>query len=498
MIVRKILLAGTATLALGAVIITMLPAKSESAAPVSVLKPFASSNGSTPPANQYNGPLFALSYNYPASAQVPQMPWRAAIGNGLITTANAGRYARALKAAIATDMRVMLENYGNWNAAQRGWYNEPWLSGEREPIHGMYVGSSSLNTSLFPKSGLTAPISTYVLTYYNNTAAVTLNKIWGKSALNPNITLSATQFAEGSIIVKASLITADGSVWKPMQGALTWPTYISTNATKYPNLDGNGGGDPGATPPISPVPPAMTGLSLMQFDIIVKDSKSAPKTGWVFTTLVFDNRLKKGLGGVWDQMVVLGAQWGNDPQANNPNNPNPVLIENWNNPAAPVYGGETFGWGQRLSGPNDGAMNDIVYTVAGKPVFAANAKNSSCMSCHSSAQWNPNNPAVGMESFLLPLTSSRPVNPPPGSPPPYDYLAYSPVPGSPVWMKWFQNRKGNVPMDRGSVAGDFDMVLTFKSLPAWYKATTGQQHQLQNLDYMGNRFVRKRATPIAQ
>jgi hypothetical protein len=491
---RNFLFVGTTVVTLGVVAAVIGPTTSNQAAPLPVGAPFTSSNGSKPPAGQYSGPLFALSYAYPAVSKSPPMPWRTAIGNGLITTANAGTYARALKQSIGSDMRVLLESYGNWNAAQRGWYNEPWLGPQREPIHGMYVGSSELGTQLFPKSGLTKPISTYVLTYYNNTAAITLNKIWGKTAQNPNITTTATQFAEGSIIVKASFITADGNDWKPMKGALVWPTYISTNATLYPNLDGNGGGDPNASPPVLPVQPALTNLSFMQFDIIVKDSKSAPKTGWVFSTLVFDNRLQRGSGGVWDQMVVLGAQWGNDPQANDPRNPRPKLIENWNNPAAPIYGGETFGWGQRLSGPNDGAMNDIVYDVSGKPVFAANAKNSSCMSCHSSAQWNTKNPAVGMESFLLPLTTPTPVAPPPGSPPPYDYIAYSPAPGSPLWLKWFQNRKGTVPMDPGSVAADFDMVLTFKSLPAWYAATTGQQHNLQKHDYMGNRLGGRAAT----
>ena len=40
-------------------------------------------------------------------------------------------------------------------------------------------------------------------------------------------------------------------------------------------------------------------------------------------------------------------------------------------------------------------------------------------------------------------------------------------------------------MNAGSVAADFDMVLTFKSLPAWYSATTGKQHQLSTMDRTG-------------
>ncbi len=423
--------------------------------------PFADNNGQIPPSSEYNGPLFKLSHDYPAQAPVPPMPWRAAINNGAITTQNASTYAQALKAAVGKDMRVLIEDYANWNAPQRGWYNEPWLGNMREAIHGMYVGSSVLDKSLFQGSGLTKPITTYVLTYYDKTAAQTLQKIWSKTAMKPLVTPVTTQFPEGSLIVKAAFITADPTVWPVMEGSKAWPLYITTDATT---------GDYKT--------PTVVNTYFMQFDIIVKDSKSAPKTGWVFSTLVYD---KNAPGkSVWDKMVPLGAQWGNDPQANSTKNPSAPLIENWNNPAAPAYGSETLGWGGRLSGPNDGAMNDIAFTANGKQQLVKNAQNSSCMSCHSSAQWDVKNPAVGMKSFLLPTTSNPPKTTGPGG----NYLV-SPAPGSPQWLRWFQDRYGNVPMNAGSVAADFDMVLTFKSLPAWYSATTGKQHQLSTMDRTG-------------
>lgn len=442
--------------------------------------PFANNNGTTVPPGQYTGPYFKLSHDYPTTAPVPAMPWRAAISNGLITTRNAKAYAEALKQSVGKDMQVLLQDYPKWDAAKAGWYNEPWLGAIREPVHGMYVGGSELDASLFSQSGLTKPITTYVLTYYDKTAATTLSKIWGKTAMKPVIKTAATQFPEGAVITKASFITADGSVWPTMQGALTWPLYISTNAT---------------TGSKSTAPPVLTNTSFMQFDIIVKDSKSSPKTGWVFTTLVYDKSLARGANGIWDQMVVLGAQWGNDPQATDPGNPNPKLIENWNNPAAPAYGGETFGWGQRMSGPNDGAMNNYAYqsgtnptpSAAGSTVYVTNGKDSSCMSCHSSAQWNVNNPALGMDSFLLPLMTPQPQNPAGCQGDQCNYLN-SPPPGSPLWLKWFKNRLGTQPMDAGSVAADFDMVLTFKSLPAWYNATTGKPHTLLKLDLRGKKF----------
>ena len=450
--------------------------------------PFA--NAQWPAPAGYPGTTFSLSHDYPASAPVPAMPWRVAINNQPISTANASAYAEALKAAVGDDMRVLLQDYKNWDAPKRGWYNEPWLGATmREPIHGMYVGSSPLSNTLFSGSGLTKPISTYVLTYYDKTAAVTLNKVWGSTAMTPSVTAQNTQFAEGSIIIKAAFITAGPTVWPVMKGALSWPLYIEVNATKQ------------AAPSKTPI---MTPTYLMQFDIIVKDSVSAPKTGWVFTTLVYDASVAPTDPDIWNRMVVLGAQWGNDPQANDPSVPNPVLLENWNNPKAPTYGGETFGWGQRLSGPNDGAMNDIAYAAGTTPTpqkYVKNGKDSSCMSCHSSAQWNLQNQKLGMDSFLLPLTTARP-SPPPGCKvtkkdpnPACSNFLNSPQPGSVEWMKWFQNRQGNVPMDAGSIAGDFDMVLTFKSLPAWFSATQGAgEHSLHKFDLRGKRTLPTPAT----
>jgi hypothetical protein len=204
----------------------------------------------------------------------------------------------------------------------------------------------------------------------------------------------------------------------------------------------------------------MFNVQLMQIDVIVKDSQAAPKTGWVFTTLVYDNRVQGN--NFWERMIPLGAMWGNDPGVNSPDTPGfrAALDENWINSAAPAYSQATLGWGGRLSGPNDQAVQ-----AAGEYVDPATGKlgtvpvaNSSCMSCHSPAQWQ-------FQSFLLPgyVNSSG---------------YYMATPGSPDWFRWFQDRPGTQPMDAGSVALDYDMMFAFKALPAWAKAT---QQPLDNL-----------------
>lgn len=111
--------------------------------------------------------------------------------------------------------------------------------------------------------------------YYDKTAAVTLNNIWGGSAMEPTLTPLSTQFAEGSVIVKAAFITAGPNEWPMMKDTLAWPAYISVPLAPKGTLPD----------------PKLAQLYLMQFDIIVKDSVAAPKTGWVFSTLVYDARV---------------------------------------------------------------------------------------------------------------------------------------------------------------------------------------------------------------
>lgn len=147
-----------------------------------------------------------------------------------------------------------------------------------------------------------------------------------------------------------------------------------------------------------------------------------------------------------------------------------------------TYATETLGWGGRLSGPNDHALNDISFVLDGKRRLFRNARNSSCLSCHGTSQWVVNDPAKGMASFLMPLAPS-----PSGAGAPY---LNSPLPGSGEWLRWFENRPGTVPMDAGSVAGDFDLALTFRVLPAWLEATTGQEHALRALDASGKKVRR--------
>ncbi|MET0981521.1 MAG: hypothetical protein ABWY02_05435, partial [Telluria sp.] len=101
--------------------------------------PYLDHNGRLPARADYAGPLFKLSHDYPSGLPVPQMPWRTAIGNLPISSANAAAYAQALKDSVARDMVALLAGDGEWDAGRRGWYNDPWLGSQREAIKGMLV-----------------------------------------------------------------------------------------------------------------------------------------------------------------------------------------------------------------------------------------------------------------------------------------------------------------------------------------------------------------------
>jgi hypothetical protein len=395
--------------------------------------PFA--NSSTPPPPGYPHPLFRLSHDYPLSPPGPlgPTPWDAAIGGGPISVSNAAAFMKALSGYVSADLAVFVLDHDNWDAGRLGWYDQPWLSTIQEPICGMFLATQT-EGALFKGSGLRAPyLIDFAKTYYNRRAASTLGAVWGSTAMSPNISTAASQFPEGSIIIKFTYTEAGPSDWPVMEGA----NHLTIFTQRNPGSGGSG-------------KPELFNVRLMQLDIVVKDSIAAPKTGWVFTTLVYDARVK---GDGLERMVPLGATWGNDPEVNSAAPPVMRLGETWLNPQAPDYSTEILGWGGRLSGPNDQAVQvpgsyiDIHTGQPGKVTVA----NSACMSCHSPSEWQP-------ASFILP-----------GFVLGCGYVMYAP--GSADWMRWFQDRDGKTPQDEGSVAFDYDLMFTFKALPQWASAT---------------------------
>lgn len=416
---------------------------------------FQNHRDSVPSSQQYEGPLFVLSHDYPTEVESVENPsWRQALQGKPISEKNALAYMDSLKTYVAPNILPFFSNNKEWTAAKYGWFNEPWLGSSREAILGTYLGNGN-PANMFKT--LKEDESGYVLVLYDSTAAYTVGQIWGKTGQKVNLANDAAQFKEGSVIVKLAFSNINYPQWPVMQNAQTFSVYDTIATTADPQKGYK-----------------VRTVSFFQMDVIVKDSKTAPKTGWVYSTFVYDKDAK---GTTWDKMVPLGAMWGNDPEVNSPiQPPYPKLYETVINPKAPFYSKETLGWGGRLSGPNDGAVAlEAVDIVSGKKYN--NLALSSCMSCHSPAE-DP------ISSFLLPAPFPQKT----------DTAFYVYTPGSPKWKLWFRDNYGNVPFDSGKVAMDYDMVMAFKSIPAYNDAQPKKQTTLSNTNIEAIRKFRKKNT----
>lgn len=391
---------------------------------------FQNHRKSAPTKAEYDGTLFELSHDYPTTVKPVTNPtWQQALNGQPISSANVFAYMDALKRYVAPQLMPFFTDNKNWNAAKHNWYHAPWLGTQREAILGTYLGNGNPANTF---STLKEDENGYVLTLYDQTAGYTVGQIWGKTGKKVNLVNDAAQFEEGSVIVKLAFSNINYPQWPPMEGAQTFSVYDTIPTSANPKTGYQ-----------------VRKVSFFQMDVIVKDSKTSPKTGWVFSTFVYDKDLK---GNYWEQMVPLGAMWGNDPNIISPiRPPYPKLAETVINPNSPFYSTETLGWGGRLSGPNDGAVAQKAVDIYTGQVYN-NLPLSSCMSCHSVAQDD-------FASFLLP-----------GPFPKANSILQVYTPGSNDWMRWFRNNSGKVAFDEGQTATDYDMVMAFKSILAYKRA----------------------------
>ena len=405
------------------------------------IDPFAVNDGNIPSKEVYKGALFRFNYNYPHKLVTPtQMPWRKLLKGKPLSKDKAHDYIMALKTRVSKSMRTFVTQPEQWNkSAQEGWYSMLWAGEEvkktgwegREAIYGTYTGQI-LPASTYKASGLKVDIRNHAAIYYDTTAAYTLHKVWEKCKKStgecvPSTEQNEAQFQEGAIIIKAAGATATPQQWPVMEGAAKWQVF-----RKPFDLKGT----------IEDKPAVVTDIRIAIFDIIVKDSIASPETGWVFSTLVYDKDAKGD--DAWDKMVPLGAIWGNDPDVNSAKNPHQELQETYVNPNAPAYSTVTLGYGGRLSGPFDIAVKTDVM-VDGKLIKSL--RSSSCLSCHGTTSYKPNDTKT--LTFFYP--AKMPISKP--------WEMY--IPGSAQWNEWFQNRWGSEPQSKvpGAIALDYSTFL---------------------------------------
>lgn len=412
--------------------------------------PMASNNGLYPDATAYDGPFLPASLDYPQKAE--SNPWQTG-QFGPLTVDTAEKYALALKDWLEPDFRTLIDDSRNWDPAAAGWYDMVWsggptpgADGKTDPTSGRDAIMNTYTGQILPpetwpvQNHPTVPVQNHAVIYYDSTAATMLGKLWG-DLYKPD--LSALGFPEGSVVVKAEAITPTAAEWPVVQGASKWNVFRASVANEGKGI----------------MTPEVLSVSPFQMSIKVKDRMSSPQTGWVYLGFVYDATAPGKTA--WDRFIPLGVMWGNDPEfANDPNGlpPGKTLTETWINPAAPDFTHDTLGWGDRLAGPMDVATRHNVLTPSGKRYQGDDrVRASSCMSCHSSAEFP-------FTTNLYP--SPNKSFPPDGEP----FLLYDP--GSKEWARWFQNRDGATPISNniGGIALDYDMVLMF-ALSAWSGAT---------------------------
>ena len=291
----------------------------------------------------WSGHIFKLAQNYPSTAPTDAQPWRK-----LNPYTEPGQYLQSvLEYFYEGNIRSSVEDsFDPALNSVRGWYNAPWQDhgvNGREFVHGLTRERTSLSQELDPKQ--TLQWSNYAVGFYNAPGGVTIGKVWAKHG-DPNPDLA--DMPEGTVAAKLLFTTAPVDQVPYLAGSPEWQAYVYT-----------GVGDPRLHPLNIR---SIQKVRLLQIDIAVKDSR-AKETGWIFGTFIYGggpgHASDPAVTG-WRNVFPVGVMWGNDPDYPSTGQ----LKQTWLNPDVNM---SHVGYQGRLNGPVDNP-------------------NSSCMSCHSTAE----------------------------------------------------------------------------------------------------------------
>jgi hypothetical protein len=243
--------------------------------------------------------------------------------------------------------------------ADAPWWITPWMDfgpTGRERLQGLTSEHPASGHELGPRSR--SNLQTRAIGWYNAEGALALGQIFADPC-NPSIPA-----------------VHGGARWTfPNQTASF--KFLFTEATDqdvlYPL------GDAPTVEAITSDPQQPTTLRLLQVDIAVRDPQ-ATATGWVFGTFVWKGPAKGD--GLFDNLVPVGLMWGNDPRVqNNSLSGFAALQQTKLNPdlAGLVWQGPGQSWPERPYPGFQGRLNG-----------PADNWRSSCISCHSAAQYQRN------------------------------------------------------------------------------------------------------------
>ncbi|MGV3614003.1 MAG: hypothetical protein ACO1SV_01590 [Fimbriimonas sp.] len=335
-----------------------------------------------PKPTSWSGEVFRLSQDYPVLPPTNfEKPWKE-----FDFRTNWSEYlAAVLNYCKEGNLEV------DWNGAKnrtRSWYHVPWLHwgrNGREYIHGLTHERPVSPLELGPKQ--VTPWQNWAVGLYNDVGGYVIGKVWAdKDKPDPTKAL----FPDGAVSIKLLFTEAPESEVPYLVGAKEWEASIYSKI----NIPTN----PRETRVIKK-------LRLLQIDVAIRDDRADDTTGWVFGTFTYNGKLKGQT--VWDRMVPVGLMWGNDETVTAAGGLKETII----NPSADLPP-QHLGWNGRLNGPVDNP-------------------NSSCLSCHSTAQ----------TPFQVP------------TPPAWERQ------GGKEWMRWFRNLKPGTAFSPGAYSLDYSLQL---------------------------------------
>lgn len=309
-----------------------------------------------PPEDQYEGPLFQLSQDYPHTLPEVKQPVKDILAIPFDDNGHAENWLKYMLKVreYCFDNENIALGWKRQNEDSPRWFHVPWQHyGEkgREGINGLTREATAQPKQLAPTQK--DRFQTHAVAVYNELGGYTIGRVW-RNQFEPNP--KAALFPVGTVVVKVLFTQADENQVPYLKNPIRWKAFVQD--------------------PANPTKRKVQDLQLLQMDIMVRDDRAKATGGWVFGTYCYNGNLSSK--NRWENLVPVGLQWGNDPEVvnpdHNPENKEPIetifndrlkqTVINRSKDLPPQH----LGWGGRLNGPAD-------------------YYRSSCMSCHSTAQY---------------------------------------------------------------------------------------------------------------
>ena len=298
----------------------------------------------------YVGDRFRLSQSFPSTPPTTGVePW---LKHDFKKPQGASSYLQSVLDYVAEGMAEV-----DWRAernTKRSWYHVPWMTAgahPREFLRGMTEERPVRGPELGLKRGVT--IQNWAVGFYNAIGGYTIGQVWAAEAPN----LSKAQFPIGTVVAKILFSDVVADDFSDGVDLLAGAPAVDVNLKVRGKIEKK-----------------IQRMRLMQIDVAVRDQRTGT-TGWVFGTFAYDKDANET--DPWRRMKPVGLMWGNDPQLKEGAKPIETIVD----AQAPVYARNHLGMGGRMNGPVD------------NPV-------SSCLSCHSTAQY-PNRSPMSWDSARL-------------------------------------------------------------------------------------------------